>query len=299
MSKIHKSHPFGTAPNSLLNNPSISLKAKGLYTFMDSKPEYWDFTRKGMVSQLKESFSAIDSALSELKEHGYVEVKSFQNNLGHWDSDYYLFYEPKLTTSDKTSTELADSEKPLSVEPVSENHPTKKEINTKKEEDINNTIKKPIKNIKISKETIGQQNVIVVQEYFDKLLVSNLEDFVKEEFFVCQPNMIFSKEQTLITLRQCLNGMLEYYIKGLREVKNVKSSMINWIKPKAKHTDFYRWKSRYELEETKPTQPPKANKHERPLMTIDRKDYDSEHAFLQDVFCWTETNKDYKVTIIK
>jgi len=51
--------------------------------------------------------------------------------------------------------------------------------------------------------------------------------------------------------------------------------------------------------QNKESEKPKANKHERPLMTIDRKDYDDEHKFLQDVFCWTETNKDYKVTVIK
>ena len=36
-------HPWGSAPNVLLNDQDISLKAKDLYAFMDSKSDGWIF----------------------------------------------------------------------------------------------------------------------------------------------------------------------------------------------------------------------------------------------------------------
>lgn len=38
MSKAKISGNFGLAPNELLNDSAISLKAKGLYVYMQSKP---------------------------------------------------------------------------------------------------------------------------------------------------------------------------------------------------------------------------------------------------------------------
>jgi hypothetical protein len=91
MGKIKNNHRFGTTPNSLLNNNKISLKAKGLYAYMDSKPENWDFTIKGIVSQIKESYDAVSSALFELCEAGYLTRVNYQNELGRWDCEYTLY----------------------------------------------------------------------------------------------------------------------------------------------------------------------------------------------------------------
>jgi hypothetical protein len=96
MAKIRNTHRFGTTPNTLLNNPEISLKAKGLYGYMDSKPETWDFTIKGMVSQLKESFDAVRGAINELETAGYLARQQFKDEKGQWDCDYELYPDPTL-----------------------------------------------------------------------------------------------------------------------------------------------------------------------------------------------------------
>ena len=96
MAKIRNIHRFGTAPNTLLNDVEISLKAKGLYTYMDSKPETWDFTIKGIVSQLKESFDAVRGAINELETAGYLSRQQFKDEKGQWDCDYELYPDPTL-----------------------------------------------------------------------------------------------------------------------------------------------------------------------------------------------------------
>ena len=60
---------YSMVSNELLNNENISLKAKGLFAYMLSKPGSWNFTYKGMCKQLKESESAIASGIKELKDY--------------------------------------------------------------------------------------------------------------------------------------------------------------------------------------------------------------------------------------
>lgn len=104
MGKIKNNHKFGTAPNTLLNNKDISLKAKGLYAFMDSKPETWDFSIKGISSQIKEQYEAIKTALDELVNAGYLTRHNYKNALGQWDCDYELFPNGNAIKQTKTGS---------------------------------------------------------------------------------------------------------------------------------------------------------------------------------------------------
>ncbi len=72
MSQLTIKDSFSVTPNSLLNNPSISLKAKGLYAFMQGKPNGWKFSVERMAEQLKEGEKAIRNALHELEQAGYL-----------------------------------------------------------------------------------------------------------------------------------------------------------------------------------------------------------------------------------
>jgi hypothetical protein len=59
-------------PNSILNDSSLSLQAKGLVLYILSKPKDWQFSLNGMASQLKESKSRILRIIDELCELGYM-----------------------------------------------------------------------------------------------------------------------------------------------------------------------------------------------------------------------------------
>ena len=82
---------FTQINNKILIAPDLSLKAKGLYAYMFSKPEYWNFTLKSMSKQLKEGIDSLSSAISELKEYGLVEYEKHQDGTG----TYFLYAEPK------------------------------------------------------------------------------------------------------------------------------------------------------------------------------------------------------------
>ena len=68
----NKKNPYGSCPRKLLEDKSISLKAKALYAFMECKIDGWNFTASSMASQLKESRKTILTAMEELKASGWM-----------------------------------------------------------------------------------------------------------------------------------------------------------------------------------------------------------------------------------
>ena len=64
--------PFTQISNEILNATDLSLKAKGLYAFMLSKPNDWHFTAHSMEKQLSEERKSILRILKELINYGLV-----------------------------------------------------------------------------------------------------------------------------------------------------------------------------------------------------------------------------------
>jgi hypothetical protein len=85
---------FGAVPNDLLNNPDISFKAKGLYAYLNSKPDNWDFSVEGIAAQVKEGIDSVRAGIHELEKFGYLKRIKHQDEKGYWDVDYMLFEVP-------------------------------------------------------------------------------------------------------------------------------------------------------------------------------------------------------------
>lgn len=63
-------------PNLIINHPDLSFKAKGLWMYINSKPEGWDFAVWRIIEGTKEGEKAIRSGLSELVQLGFLEYKA-------------------------------------------------------------------------------------------------------------------------------------------------------------------------------------------------------------------------------
>lgn len=63
---------FAQVKNEVLSNPDLSLKAKGLFALLYSKPDNWDFSGERLSKETKDGEKAIWSGLRELEEHGYL-----------------------------------------------------------------------------------------------------------------------------------------------------------------------------------------------------------------------------------
>ena len=94
MGKLIIKNRYGTIPNDLLNSSKISFKAKGLYAFIQSKPDNWEFSAERISKQVKEGLPSVVSALKELETFGYLVRQRYQNNKGFWVVDYLLYEIP-------------------------------------------------------------------------------------------------------------------------------------------------------------------------------------------------------------
>lgn len=94
MGKLIIKRRYGTIPNDLLNSVEISFKAKGLYAYIQSKPDSWEFSAERIAKQVKEGLPSIISGLKELETFGYLVRHRYQNNRGFWIVDYLLYEIP-------------------------------------------------------------------------------------------------------------------------------------------------------------------------------------------------------------
>ena len=101
MAKLIIKNRYGIIPNELLNNPDISLKAKGLYGYLQSKPDNWKFSANRISYQNKEGIDAIRRTLQELEGSGYLERKLAYDKQKKRISgyDYTLYGKPIIRKS--------------------------------------------------------------------------------------------------------------------------------------------------------------------------------------------------------
>lgn len=79
----------GITERDVMENSSITLKAKGLFGYLMSRNEGEHVTLDGIVENVKESTPAVRSAIKELEAAGYL-VRKLDNSSGHAVYDWIV-----------------------------------------------------------------------------------------------------------------------------------------------------------------------------------------------------------------
>ena len=160
MAKLKIASRYATVPNELLNDWCISLKSKGMYAFIQSKPENWDFSAEKISRLLKEGLPSVKSALKELEENGYLARRRYQNSKGFWDVEYILYENPRV--------ENPMAENLIAGNPTEENPSIGKPSNINKQYFNNKeSISNPIKQAKFE-DFFGNKEISKRDELFAK-----------------------------------------------------------------------------------------------------------------------------------
>lgn len=96
--KVNKTKDYTIMSNYHLKEKNMSLKAKGLLSVMLSLPDNWDYSISGLIAISLENETSIKSALSELKQFGYLEIIKLMPNeseTGRIDYIYNIYEKPK------------------------------------------------------------------------------------------------------------------------------------------------------------------------------------------------------------
>lgn len=67
--------PFGWEPNEIIFNPNLSLKAKGLWLYMNSKPDGWHFAAERIAAECADGATSVRAGLKELADAGLLKWK--------------------------------------------------------------------------------------------------------------------------------------------------------------------------------------------------------------------------------
>lgn len=85
---------YTNVPNEMLNNKNLSWKAKGLFGYIRSKPNDWNFSSLRMSKDSTDGENGTRSGLQELAKLGYLTRKKYQLPDGKWDWEYILHLQP-------------------------------------------------------------------------------------------------------------------------------------------------------------------------------------------------------------
>lgn len=124
--KIEKNKNYTIMSNYHLRDKNLSLKAKGLLSFMLSLPDDWDYSLNGLCAICKEQETAIKSTLKELKRTGYLVIDKVRGDRGYFEYVYNIYEQP-VEIIQKKNPEV---ENPPMDNPLVENDT---QINTKKQ----------------------------------------------------------------------------------------------------------------------------------------------------------------------
>ena len=157
---------FTTIPNSVLNDPNLTWKAKGLLCKLLSNRSDWAVYKSQLQQFSKDGRDSTSSAFNELIEARYIVSIRRHNEKGHFLGwDYVVYDEPTPT---KPITDKPITENPISVNPSLIN------TNIKNTKEINNNTSIILGERELKSKIIFGLNLR--REQFDKHLKNNTWD---------------------------------------------------------------------------------------------------------------------------
>jgi hypothetical protein len=124
--KIKKrTHPYVMIDSRVLNDASLSWRAKGLHAYLLSKPDNWKVIFTDLVKHARDGSDAVRATLNELRDHGFAVLKSMRDDRGLWKgSEWTVFEWPEdfREHGDAGSPNLGES--PVSLNPQSGESPS-------------------------------------------------------------------------------------------------------------------------------------------------------------------------------
>lgn len=84
---------FTTVDNAVLNNVNLSWKVKGLFVYLWSQADEWDFYETEVVKHSTDGLSSLKSGLKELEEQGYLKRERQRDDKGHFKENNWILSE--------------------------------------------------------------------------------------------------------------------------------------------------------------------------------------------------------------
>lgn len=135
--RINKNNDYTTMSNYHLKDKRLTLKAKGLLSVMLSLSDEWNYSVAGLCSISRENETAINSALKELKDCGYLIVSKERGIDGKFEYSYDIFERPTIEKPGMEKPGMENMGVANNINNINNNEVNTKDkiLNNKKEEE--------------------------------------------------------------------------------------------------------------------------------------------------------------------
>ena len=107
--RVNKNVNYTVMSNHHLQDKRLSLKAKGLLSYMLSLPDDWDYSLKGLTTGCRDGIDSVRSAVHELEDGGYLCRSKVRDARGRIiDYNYEVFELPQKERLEKRPAPVAE-----------------------------------------------------------------------------------------------------------------------------------------------------------------------------------------------
>lgn len=108
----------------LIRDESLSWKARGIFMYLWSQTDEWDFYAKEVAKHSTDGLDTLNSGLKELEQHGYLSRKRKRDKEGRLKGTDWILHEKPKKVSSKSKTPKPDfptQDKPIQEKSIQEN----------------------------------------------------------------------------------------------------------------------------------------------------------------------------------
>lgn len=150
MVRIRKEYSkgFTTTSNTIIRDERLTWKARGIFNYLWSMPDDWDFYAKEVAKHAKDGIHSLDSGLDELAEYGYLERTRLRDKKGRFGAPVWVLHDdPVDDQKPKCGFPILDN--PILEKPILENRTLlnkylTNQTSTKKIPEERESIKQPL-----------------------------------------------------------------------------------------------------------------------------------------------------------
>ena len=122
MVRIRKEYSkgFTTISNTIIRDERLTWKARGIFNYLWSMPDDWDFYAKEVAKHAKDGIHSLDSGLEELAKYGYLERTRLRDKKGRFGAPVWVLHDdPADVQKPKCDFPILDN--PILEKPILEN----------------------------------------------------------------------------------------------------------------------------------------------------------------------------------
>ncbi len=115
--RVEKREDYAVLPNAVLNDERLSWEARGLLSYLLSKPNHWRVNSRALVKAGPAGRDKVQRILRELEEHGYLERRRTRGPDGKFFWESVVREAPRAGSSEAPPTEESGAEAPAEPTP--------------------------------------------------------------------------------------------------------------------------------------------------------------------------------------